>query len=179
MYVMLTSTSLSPLTGPDVSNRRHPSWEVMSSVPGSAYAGVSRTPNSKFEKGWLFWQRGSQDSMKTSKDVPRPFSCPLLLLEDRLSPPERGDTQPLNADRDVPERGVPAPSLCSSKPVPSSSPRAAHAEFKASLPSVVTCPSDTCQVPALLCEAPFHVARRSPCTHAHTHTHTLAHTAFI
>lgn len=50
------------------------------------------------------------------------------------------------------------PRLLQLQPLPSSSSRAAHAEFKVNLPSVVTCPSDACQMPTLLCKAPFRAA---------------------
>lgn len=127
--------------------------------------------------------------MKTSQDAPRP-SCPQLpspLHEDRLSPPGRGGTQPPNANRTEPPHGAPGPGFRSSKPAPSSSSREAHTEFKVSLPSVVTCLSATCQVPALLSEAPRRAARHLFHTHAahrctrwhsrvHMHTNILVYT---
>ena len=126
----------------------------------------------------------STSPMKTSEDTPIPsgsMSClgPLFLLqEDRLSAPRGGGAWPPKAGGSEPQHGSPAPGFCSSQPAPSSNSRAAHAEFKVGLPSVVTRLSDTCQVLALLsstascstCPAHMHVHECVPvgtCTHTY------------
>ena len=131
--------------------------------------------------------------MKTSEDTPIPsgsMSClgpRFLLQEDRLSAPREGRCLASQGWRSKPQHGGPAPGCCSSQPAPSSNSRAAHAEFKVGLPSVVTRLSDTCQVPTLLsstasrstCPAHMRVHECVPlgtCAHTCTYEHVLTHT---